>query len=53
MRVGGERQAPGRFTPGKDAVHIVQEAEWGLGAALKRCGKSRPHRDLIPRPSDP
>ena len=35
------------FTPGKDLVHIVQEAGWGPGPVW-RGGKSRPHRDLIP-----
>ena len=30
------------FTPGKDPVPIVQEAEWGPRAGLDRCGKSRP-----------
>jgi len=31
MGVGGHYQAPSRFTPGKDPVPIVQEAEWTPG----------------------
>jgi len=35
------------FTPGKDPVHISQEAGWAPGPVWT-CGKSRPHRDSIP-----
>jgi len=35
------------FTPGKDPVPIVQEAEWAPGPVWTG-GKSRPHRDSIP-----
>ena len=35
------------FTPGKDPVPILQEADWAPGPVWK-CGKSRPHRDSIP-----
>ena len=35
------------FTPGKDAVHILQEARWAPGPVWTG-GKSRPHRDSIP-----
>jgi len=35
------------FTPGKDPVPIVQEAEWALGPVWTG-GNSRPHRDSIP-----
>ena len=35
------------FTPGKDQVPILQEAEWAPGPLWKG-GKSRPHRDSIP-----
>ena len=35
------------FTPGKDAVPILQEAEWAPGLVWMG-GKSRPHRDSIP-----
>ena len=35
------------FTPGKDPVPIVQQAEWAPGPVWTG-GKSRPHRDSIP-----
>ena len=35
------------FTPGKDPVPILQEAEWAPGLVWMG-GKSRPHRDSIP-----
>jgi len=35
------------FTPGKDQVPILQEAEWAPGPVWTG-GKSRPHRDSIP-----
>ena len=35
------------FTPGKDAVPIVQEARWTPGPVWTG-GNSRPHRDSIP-----
>ena len=35
------------FTPGKDAVAIVQEAGWNPGPVWTG-GKSSPHRDSIP-----
>ena len=39
---------PGRtLPPGKDPVHIVQEAGWAPGPVWTG-GKSRPHRDSIP-----
>jgi len=47
---GGEWSAarPGpHFTPGKDPVPILQEAEWVPGPVWTG-GKSRPHRDSIP-----
>jgi hypothetical protein len=31
MGVGGQRQAPAVFTPGKDPVPILQEAGWAPG----------------------
>jgi hypothetical protein len=31
MGVGGQRHASAALTPGKDPVHIVQEAEWAPG----------------------
>ena len=40
---------PGRtLPPGKDPVPILQEAEWVPGQ-VRKGGKSRPHRDMIPR----
>ena len=42
MGVGGQHHAPAAFTPGKDPVPIVQEAGFGLGAFLDRCGKLAP-----------
>jgi len=46
---GGEWSTPrpGRFTPGKDPVPIVQEAGWAPGPVWTG-GKSRHHRDSIP-----
>ena len=38
---GWSTPRPGRFTPGKDLVPIVQGAGWGPRAGLNRCGKSR------------
>ena len=31
MGVGGQRHALATFTPGKDPVHILQEAGWAPG----------------------
>ena len=36
------------FTPGKDPVPILQEAGWAPGPVWTG-GKSRPHRDSIPK----
>ena len=36
-----------QFTPGKDAVPILQEAGWAPGP-VRTGGKSRPHRNSIP-----
>ena len=35
------------FTPGRDPIPILQEAEWAPGTVWTG-GKSRPHRDSIP-----
>jgi hypothetical protein len=43
--VGGQRQASGRFTLGKDPVPFVKEAGW---AGLGRCGESAPTGILSP-----
>jgi hypothetical protein len=37
---------PGRFTPGKDPVPILQEAGWAPGLVWTG-GKSHPHQDSI------
>ena len=47
---GGEWSGdrPGRtLPPGKDSVHILQEAGWASGQ-IWMGGKSRPHWDSIP-----
>ena len=38
---------PRHFTPGKDPVPILQEAEWAPGLVWTG-GKSHPHRNSIP-----
>ena len=45
--VGGQPHAPAASTPGKDPVHILQEAGWAPGPVWTG-GKFRPHRDSIP-----
>jgi len=52
MEVGGQRHAPAAFTPGKNSVPIVQEADVPQ-AGLDGCGKSRPHWDSNPGPFRP
>jgi hypothetical protein len=44
---------PGRFTPGKDQVPIVQEAGWAPGPDWACAKNSAPNRDSIPGPSNP
>ena len=44
---------PGRFTPGKDPVPIVQEAGWAPGPVWTGAENLAPHRDLIPGPPSP
>jgi hypothetical protein len=46
MGVGGQPHASAASTPGKDPVHIVQEAGWAPGTVWTG-GKSRPHRDSL------
>ena len=41
------------FNPGKDPVHIVQEAVWGPGPVWTGAENLAPHRDSIPGPSSP
>jgi hypothetical protein len=52
MRMGGQRHAPAVLPPAKKpGTHYI--GSWvGPRAGLKWCGKSRPHRDLIPGPSN-
>jgi hypothetical protein len=50
---GWSTPRPGLFTPGKDPVDIVYEAWEGPRVGLDGCGKSCPHRDMIPGPSSP
>ena len=50
---GGSAPRPGRFTPGKDPVPIVQEAGWAPGQVWMGAENLAPHRDSIPGPSSP
>ena len=53
MEIGGQRQAPAVSPLGKGPVtHCV--GDWmGSTAGLGGRGKSHPHRDWIPGPSNP
>jgi hypothetical protein len=53
MGVGGQRHAPAALPPGeRPGTHCT--GGWvGPRVGLGRCGKSRPHRDSIPEPSNP
>ena len=51
MGGGGSAPRPGRFTPGKDPVPIVQEAGWDPGPVWTGAENLAPHRDSIPGPS--
>jgi hypothetical protein len=53
MGVGGQRLGPAALPPEKGAgTHFI--GRWvGSSAVLDGCGKSRLHRDWIPRPSSP
>ena len=50
---GWSMPRPGRFTPLKDPVLIVQEAGWVPGPVCTVAEDLAPHRDLIPGPSSP
>ena len=50
---GASTSRPGRFTPGKDLVNIVQEGGWASGAGLDGSGKSRPPPGFDPRTVQP
>jgi hypothetical protein len=47
-RGGWSAQRPGRFTPGKDPVPIVQDAGWASGPVWTCAKNLAPHRDTIP-----
>ena len=42
---------PGRFTPGKEPIPIVQEAGWAPGPVWTGAEKPNPRRDSIPERS--
>jgi len=42
----GADPRPGHLYPGKDPVHVVEEAGWAPGPVCTG-GKSRPHRDFL------
>ena len=50
---GWSTPRPGRFTPWERPGTHCTEGWVGPRAGLDECGKSRPHRDLIPGPSRP
>ena len=52
-RGGWSTPRPGRFTPAKDPVSIVQEAGWVSQPVLSSAENLAPHRDSIPGPSSP
>ena len=53
MGVGGQRHAPGRFTPGKDPVPIVQEAGWAPGPVWTGAENLYPPPGFDPRTVQP
>ena len=50
--VGGQRHTLAILPPGKTRTHCIG-ARVGPRASLDGCGKSRPHQDSIPEPSNP
>ena len=52
-RGGWSTPRPGRFTPSKNPVPIVQEAGWAPGPVWTGAENLAPHRDSIPEPSSP
>ena len=52
-RGGWSTSRPGRFTPGKDPVPIVQEAGWVTRPVWTGAENLASHRDSIPGPSSP
>jgi len=53
MESGWSEKRPGRFTPEKEWIRIVQEAEWAPEPVWMSAEYLAPHRDLIPGPSSP
>ena len=51
--VGGQRHAPAALHPGKRLGTLCVGGWVGPRAGLDGFGKSRSHRDAIPRPSSP
>jgi hypothetical protein len=51
MGVGGQRQVPASFTPGKDPVPILQEAGWAPGPVWMGAENHAPTG--IPSPNRP
>ena len=51
--VGGQRHAPVVLTPGKRTRYPLYRWLGGPTNGLDGCGKSRPHRDSIPRTVQP
>ena len=50
---GWSKPRLGRFTSGKNPVHIVQEAWWTSGPVWTVAENLAPHRNSIPLPSSP
>jgi len=51
--VGVQRQTPGRFTPGKDPVPIVQEGGWSPGSIWTDVENLAPQLVFDPRTVQP
>jgi len=51
MEVGGQRQTPVAVPPGKTPGTRCAGGSMGFRTGFDGCGKSRPHRDSIFRPS--
>ena len=52
MEVSGQRHAPAALPQERPGTHCI--GSWVCPrAGLDGCGKSRPHRDLIPGPTSP
>ena len=52
MGLSGQRHDPAALPPKRPGTHCI--GGWvGPSAFLDVCGKSRPHRDLIPGPFSP